>query len=67
MTSAEEDGDDEDEEEEEEHLAPTDSAVVAFTVELVSPPERTEPCTNHHTPPTAHCRLTGARDHSLNF
>ncbi|GJV10341.1 hypothetical protein Tco_1351882 [Tanacetum coccineum] len=40
----EEDEDEEDEEEEdEEHLAPADSAVVVPTVELVSPPEGTEP------------------------
>nr|GEY08309.1 reverse transcriptase domain-containing protein [Tanacetum cinerariifolium] len=45
------DGDDDDgdssrddvDDEEEEHLAPADSAVVIPTVELVSPPERTEP------------------------
>ncbi|GKF62531.1 hypothetical protein Tco_0182585, partial [Tanacetum coccineum] len=34
---------DEEEEEEEEHLAPADSTMVAPTVELVSPPEGTEP------------------------
>ncbi|GKC36704.1 hypothetical protein Tco_1049088, partial [Tanacetum coccineum] len=40
----EEDEDEKDEEEkEEEHLAPADSVVVVPTVELVSPPERTEP------------------------
>ncbi|GKG05025.1 hypothetical protein Tco_0315412, partial [Tanacetum coccineum] len=39
------DKDDEDEEEEEEHLAPADSFVVVPTVELVSPPEGTEPVT----------------------
>ncbi|GKB07914.1 hypothetical protein Tco_0836198 [Tanacetum coccineum] len=42
-----EDEDEEDEdkgdEEEEEHLAPADSAVVVPTIELVSPPEGTEP------------------------
>nr|GEZ17164.1 reverse transcriptase domain-containing protein [Tanacetum cinerariifolium] len=37
------DDEDEDEEEEEEHLAPADSAIVIPTVELVSPPEGTEP------------------------
>ncbi|GJX21960.1 hypothetical protein Tco_0226405 [Tanacetum coccineum] len=42
----EEDEDEEDEEEEEEHLAPADSAVVVPTVELVSPPEGTEPASN---------------------
>nr|GFB88184.1 hypothetical protein [Tanacetum cinerariifolium] len=42
--SSGDDADDEDEdEEEEEHLAPTDSAVVIPTNELVSPPEGTEP------------------------
>ncbi|GJW87979.1 hypothetical protein Tco_0163319 [Tanacetum coccineum] len=39
----EEDEDKEDEEEEEEHLALADFAVVVPTVELVSPPEGTEP------------------------
>nr|GFB63556.1 hypothetical protein [Tanacetum cinerariifolium] len=38
-----EDEEDEEEEEEEEHLAPTDSAVVIPTDELVSPPEGTKP------------------------
>nr|GEX26615.1 hypothetical protein [Tanacetum cinerariifolium] len=37
------DDEDEDEEEEEEHLASADSVVVIPTVELVSPPEGTEP------------------------
>ncbi|GJR21688.1 hypothetical protein Tco_0970215 [Tanacetum coccineum] len=37
------DEDDEDDEEEEKHLASADSAVVVPTVELVSPPEGTEP------------------------
>nr|GEV23577.1 reverse transcriptase domain-containing protein [Tanacetum cinerariifolium] len=37
------DDEDEDEEDEEEHLAPADSAVVIPTVELVTPPEGTEP------------------------
>nr|GEU28824.1 putative reverse transcriptase domain-containing protein [Tanacetum cinerariifolium] len=45
--SSGDDADDEDEdgedEEEEEHLAPADSAIVIPTVELVSPPEGTEP------------------------
>ncbi|GKA53249.1 putative reverse transcriptase domain-containing protein [Tanacetum coccineum] len=43
--SSGDDADDEDEEdeEEEEHLAPADSAVIVPTVELVSPPEGTEP------------------------
>ncbi|GKG52456.1 hypothetical protein Tco_0547331, partial [Tanacetum coccineum] len=39
----EEEGDEDDDEEEEEHLALADSAVVVPTVELVSPPEETEP------------------------
>nr|GFC57414.1 hypothetical protein [Tanacetum cinerariifolium] len=43
--SSGDDADDEDEdgEEEEEHLAPANSAIVIPTVELVSPPEGTEP------------------------
>ncbi|GJR89925.1 hypothetical protein Tco_0213936 [Tanacetum coccineum] len=54
-----EDGPDEDEEEEvEEHLAPADSAVVIPTVELVSPPEGTEPVT---PPPSTDITSTGAR------
>ncbi|GJX02629.1 hypothetical protein Tco_0186542 [Tanacetum coccineum] len=40
-----EEDEDEEDEEEEEHLAPADSAVVVPTVELVSPPEGTEPVT----------------------
>ncbi|GJX69574.1 hypothetical protein Tco_0305301 [Tanacetum coccineum] len=40
-----EEDEDEEDEEEEEHLAPADSAVVVPTIELVSPPERTEPVT----------------------
>nr|GFA09188.1 hypothetical protein [Tanacetum cinerariifolium] len=43
------DEDEEDEEEEEEHLAPTDSAVIIPTDELVSPPEGTNP--SYHHPP----------------
>ncbi|GKG55113.1 hypothetical protein Tco_0563100, partial [Tanacetum coccineum] len=39
----EKDADKEDEEEEEEHLALADSAIVVPTVELISPPEGTEP------------------------
>ncbi|GKE12023.1 putative reverse transcriptase domain-containing protein [Tanacetum coccineum] len=49
---------DEDEEEVEEHLAPADSAVVVPTVELVSPPEGTEPVT---PPPSTDITTTGAR------
>ncbi|GKD19561.1 hypothetical protein Tco_1208719 [Tanacetum coccineum] len=52
------DEEDEDEEEEEEHLAPADSAVVASTVELVSPPEGTEPVI---PPPSTDITTTGAR------
>ncbi|GKF85807.1 hypothetical protein Tco_0253634, partial [Tanacetum coccineum] len=52
-----EDGDEEDEDEEDEHLAPADFAVVA-TVELVSPPEGTEPVT---PPPSTDINTTGAR------
>ncbi|GJZ03552.1 hypothetical protein Tco_0536827 [Tanacetum coccineum] len=54
----EEDEDEEDEEEEEEHLALADSAVVVPTVELVSPPEGTEPVT---PPPSTDITTTGAR------
>ncbi|GKE47863.1 hypothetical protein Tco_1479121 [Tanacetum coccineum] len=50
--------DDEDEEEEEEHLASADSAVVASTVELVSPPEGIEPVI---PPPSTNVATTGAR------
>ncbi|GKA31937.1 hypothetical protein Tco_0718304 [Tanacetum coccineum] len=53
-----EDGDEEDEEEEEEHLALADSAVVVPTVELVSPPEGTEPVI---PPPSTDISTTGAR------
>ncbi|GJU48816.1 putative reverse transcriptase domain-containing protein, partial [Tanacetum coccineum] len=53
-----EDEEDEDEEEEEEHLASADSAVVEPTVELVSPPEGTEPVT---PPPSTDITTTGAR------
>ncbi|GJR42975.1 hypothetical protein Tco_1311078 [Tanacetum coccineum] len=61
------DEDDEDEEEEEEHLALADSAVVVPTVELVSPPEGTEPVIPpHHTPTDittngARCNIPGFR------
>ncbi|GJY05117.1 hypothetical protein Tco_0371057 [Tanacetum coccineum] len=53
-----EDEGDEDEEEEEEHLAPADFAVVVPTVELVSPPEGTEPAI---PPPSTDITTTGAR------
>ncbi|GJZ82816.1 hypothetical protein Tco_0647989 [Tanacetum coccineum] len=53
-----EDEEDEEEEEEEEHLAPADSAVVVPTVELVSPPEGTEPVI---PPPSTDITTTGAR------
>ncbi|GKC55977.1 hypothetical protein Tco_1083575 [Tanacetum coccineum] len=52
------DEDEEDEEEVEEHLALADSAVVVPTVELVSPPEGTEPVT---PPPSTDITTTGAR------
>nr|GEW27859.1 hypothetical protein [Tanacetum cinerariifolium] len=53
------DADDEDEdEEEEEHLAPTDSAVVIPTDELVSPPKGTEPVI---PPPSTDTATTRAR------
>nr|GEW55994.1 putative reverse transcriptase domain-containing protein [Tanacetum cinerariifolium] len=50
--------DNKDEEEEEEHLAPADSAIVIPTVELVSPPEGTEPVI---PPPSTNTTTTGAR------
>ncbi|GKA24025.1 hypothetical protein Tco_0710058 [Tanacetum coccineum] len=52
----ERDEDDEDEEEEEEHLALTDSAVIVPIVELVSPPEGTEPVI---PPPSTDITTTG--------
>ncbi|GKA68656.1 putative reverse transcriptase domain-containing protein [Tanacetum coccineum] len=55
--SSRDDTDDEDEDEE-EHLAPADSAVVVPTVELVSPPEGTEPVI---PPPSTDITTTGAR------
>ncbi|GKE54213.1 hypothetical protein Tco_1489369, partial [Tanacetum coccineum] len=54
----EQDEDEEDEEKEEEHLALADSAIVVPTVELVSPPEGTEPIT---PPPSTDITTTGAR------
>ncbi|GJZ30025.1 hypothetical protein Tco_0575072, partial [Tanacetum coccineum] len=53
-----EDGDEDNEDEEEEHLAPADSAVIVPTVELVSPPEGTEPVI---PPPSTNISTTGAR------
>ncbi|GKF14491.1 hypothetical protein Tco_0055953 [Tanacetum coccineum] len=53
-----EDEDEEDEEEEEKHLAPADSTVVVPTVELVSPPEGTEPVI---PPPSTDISTTRAR------
>ncbi|GJZ07985.1 hypothetical protein Tco_0542268 [Tanacetum coccineum] len=53
-----EDEDEEEEEEEEEHLALADSAIVVPTVELVSPPEGTEPVI---PPPSTDITTTGAR------
>ncbi|GKE71578.1 hypothetical protein Tco_1529650, partial [Tanacetum coccineum] len=53
-----EDEDKEDEEEEEEHLALVDSAVIVPTVELVSPPEGTEPVI---PPPSTDISTTRAR------
>ncbi|GJY05093.1 hypothetical protein Tco_0371033 [Tanacetum coccineum] len=52
------DDEDEDEEEVEEHLAPVHSTIVVPTVELVSPPEGTEPVT---PPPSTEITTTGAR------
>ncbi|GJW07495.1 hypothetical protein Tco_1569918 [Tanacetum coccineum] len=56
--SSRDDADNKDEDEEEEHLAPADSTVVVPTVELVSPPEGTEPVT---PPPSTDITTTGAR------
>nr|GEW13706.1 hypothetical protein [Tanacetum cinerariifolium] len=59
--SSGDDADDEDEDEEdeeEEHLAPTDSAIVIPTDELVSPPEGTEPVI---PPPSTDTTTTGAK------
>ncbi|GJT21659.1 hypothetical protein Tco_0891596 [Tanacetum coccineum] len=57
--SSGDDADDEDEEdEEEEHLAPADSAIIVPTIELVSPPEGTEPVI---PPPSTDITTTGAR------
>nr|GEY10776.1 hypothetical protein [Tanacetum cinerariifolium] len=50
--------DDADAEEEEDHFAPADSAIVIPTVELVSPPEGTEPVI---PPPFTNTTTTGAR------
>nr|GEV24742.1 hypothetical protein [Tanacetum cinerariifolium] len=52
------DEDEDEEDEEEEHLAPADSTVVIPTVELVSPPEGTEPVI---PPPSTDTTTTGAR------
>ncbi|GKC37458.1 hypothetical protein Tco_1049842 [Tanacetum coccineum] len=49
---------DEEEEQEEEHLAPADSAIIVPTIELVSPPEETEPVI---PPPSTDITTTGAR------
>ncbi|GJW67483.1 putative reverse transcriptase domain-containing protein [Tanacetum coccineum] len=54
----EDDEDEEEEEEEEEHLALADSVVIVHTVELVSPPEGTEPVI---PPPSTDITTTGAR------
>ncbi|GJY27469.1 hypothetical protein Tco_0403236 [Tanacetum coccineum] len=61
--SSTDDADDEDEEDkeddkEEEHLAPADSAIIVPTIELVSPPEGTEPVI---PPPSTDITTTGAR------
>nr|GEU59036.1 retrotransposon protein, putative, Ty3-gypsy subclass [Tanacetum cinerariifolium] len=57
---ASEDGPDDadDEDEEEEHLASTDSTIVVPAIELVAPPEGTEPVI---TPPSTDIAITGAR------
>ncbi|GJU15368.1 hypothetical protein Tco_1143334 [Tanacetum coccineum] len=53
-----EDEEDEEDDKEEEHLAPANSAVIVPTVELVSPPEGTEPVI---PPPSTDITTTGAR------
>ncbi|GJT63561.1 hypothetical protein Tco_1015041 [Tanacetum coccineum] len=53
-----EEDEDKEDEEEEEHLALADSAVVVPTIELVSPPEGTEPVI---PPPSTDITTTGAR------
>ncbi|GJY27106.1 hypothetical protein Tco_0401832 [Tanacetum coccineum] len=53
-----EDEKDEEDDEEEEHLAPADSAIIVPTIELVSPPEGTEPVI---PPPSTDITTTGAR------
>ncbi|GKD05537.1 hypothetical protein Tco_1180511 [Tanacetum coccineum] len=53
-----EDEEDDEEEKEEEHPAPADSTVVVPTVELVSPPEGTEPVI---PPPSTDIYTTGAK------
>nr|GFC39720.1 hypothetical protein [Tanacetum cinerariifolium] len=55
---ADDDDEDEDDDEEEEHLAPADYAVVIPTVELISPPEGTEPVI---PPPSTDTTTIGAR------
>ncbi|GJY12950.1 hypothetical protein Tco_0382259 [Tanacetum coccineum] len=55
---ANDEDEDEEDEEEEEHLALADSAVVVPTVELISPPEGTEPVI---PPPSTNITTTGAR------
>nr|GEY86534.1 hypothetical protein [Tanacetum cinerariifolium] len=52
------DANDEDEDEEQEHLGSANSAIVIPTVELVSPPEGTEPVI---PPPSTNTTTTGAR------
>nr|GEZ63381.1 hypothetical protein [Tanacetum cinerariifolium] len=52
------DDEDKDEEDEDEHLAPADSAIVIPTVELVSPPEGTEPVIQ---PPSTDTTTTEAK------
>nr|GEW79607.1 hypothetical protein [Tanacetum cinerariifolium] len=57
-SSRDEANDEDEDEEEEEHLAPSDSAVVIPTDELVSPPEGTEPVM---PPPSTDTATTEAR------
>nr|GEY86533.1 hypothetical protein [Tanacetum cinerariifolium] len=56
--SSGDDANDEDEDEEQEHLGSANSAIVILTVELVSPPEGTEPVI---PPPSTNTTTTGAR------
>ncbi|GJT19754.1 hypothetical protein Tco_0878460 [Tanacetum coccineum] len=54
----EDDEEEEEEDEEEEHIAPTDSAIITSTIELVPLPKGAEPII---PPPSTHTTTTGAR------